>query len=165
MGYSLALLHHGDPGTSNLDALLVSLNERDTVPEPKITTRDLKTVILALQKDCTSRLNTLKSDFELSFRSQQNRIRHLEKKVAYQEKLINFLVNINSFSTAQTQPEKSHQPHVHNAINDIEALNSTGYSSLDIKEMRKENWSEEIQMSLKQARQGSHQFLIKNIFA
>lgn len=70
MGYSLALLHHGDPGTPNLDALLASLNERDTVPEPKITTRDLKTVILALQKDCTSRLNTLKSDFELSLKSQ-----------------------------------------------------------------------------------------------
>lgn len=86
-------LNHDDPRIPNVDDVLDSLNDNDLVPEKKITVGDLKMVILALQKESTSRLLTLKSDFELSLRFQQNRIRYLEKKVAYQEKLINFLEN------------------------------------------------------------------------
>eukprot|EP00105_Crassostrea_gigas_P014555 XP_011431247.1 PREDICTED: uncharacterized protein LOC105330966 [Crassostrea gigas] len=139
--HTSGLLNHDDSGTPSLDDVLDSLNDNDLVPERKITIGDLKTVILALQKDYTSRLNTLKSDFELSLRSQQNRIRYLEKKVAYQGKLIEFLETGESFRSRQTQPANKPQPHVHNASNDIEAKNSTAYSFIDIKEMQNENWS------------------------
>lgn len=141
--HASGLLNDGDPKTTSLDDALDSLNESDLVPEKKITTGDLKTVILALQKDFTSRLNTLKSDFEFSYRSQQNRIQYLEKKVAYQEKIINFLENGKSFSSPRTQSGISKQPSIHNISDEVEVSNSTGYYSLDIKEIQKENWSKE----------------------
>lgn len=78
--HSSGLLHHSDQGTPNLDAVLDNLNEKNNVHEHRITTNDLKSVILALQKDYTSTLNTLRSDFEISLTSQQNGIWHLEKK-------------------------------------------------------------------------------------
>lgn len=101
---------------------------RDLVPGRKITTEDLKTIILALQKDYTPRLNTLKSDFELSLRSHQNRIRYLEKKVAYQEKLITIPDNGEPISS-QKQPGNSSLPHTNTASDDVESPNSTQDSS------------------------------------
>lgn len=102
----------------------------------------------------------MKSDLELSLRSQQNRIRYLEKKVAYQGKLINFLENGESFRSRQTQPENNPQPHVHNVSDNGEALNSTGYYSLDIKEIWMENWSKEMSGRPKRERQGIQPFTI-----
>eukprot|EP00105_Crassostrea_gigas_P014557 XP_011431249.1 PREDICTED: heavy metal-binding protein HIP [Crassostrea gigas] len=151
--HTSGLLNYDHPGPPSLDDVLDSLNDNDLVPEKKITIGDLKTVILALQKDYTSRLITMKSDFELSFRSQLNRIRYLEKKVAYQEKLINFLENGESFRSYQTQPENSQQPHIQNASNNAESNNSTGYYSLDIKEMQKENWGRKVSGHPKRERQ------------
>lgn len=153
--HTSGLLNYDDPVTLSLDDVLDSLNDNDLVPEKKITIGDLKMVILALQKDYTSRMNTLKSDLELSLRSQQNRIRYLEKKVAYQGKLINFLENGESFRSRQTQPANNPQPHIHDASNDVDANNSTGYYSLDIKEMQNENWSGDLSGHPKRERQGS----------
>lgn len=96
----------------------------------------------------------------MSLRSQQNRIRYLEKKVAYQEKIINFLENGESFSSRQAQSENNPQPHVHNASDNGEAFNSTGYYSLNIQEMQQENWSKEMSGRPKRERQGSQQFTI-----
>lgn len=84
---SSGLLHHSDQGTPNLDALFRRFECENNVPGHRITTDDLKSMILALQKDYTSTLKTLRSDFEVSLRSQQNRILYLEKKVAHHEKL------------------------------------------------------------------------------
>lgn len=159
--YSSGLLHHDDKGTPNLDDLLDSLNERETNKEQEITISDLKKVILALQKDYTSRLNTLKSDLELSLRSQQNRIRYLEIKVTYQEKVINFLVNGESINNFQTQPENDKHQQVHKASKDVEAFKSTGYNTLDIKEMQNENWSKERSGRPKRERQ--ERLLIQDI--
>lgn len=156
--HTSGLLNHDDSGTPSLDDVLDSLNDNDLVPERKITIGDLKTVILALQKDYTSRLTTLKSDFELYLRSQQNRIRYLEKKVAYQEKLINFLENGESFRSRETPPANNKQPNIHNGSNDVEAFNSTGYYSLDLKEMQQENWRKEMSGRSRRERQGSPQF-------
>lgn len=153
--HTSGLTNQDDPETPCLDDVLDGLNDNDLVPEKTITIGDLKTVILALQKDYTSRLNTLKSDFELSLRSQQNRIRYLEKKVAYQDKLINILINGESFRSRQTQLENNPQPFVLNDSNDVEVNNSTGYYSLDIKEMPKEIWSKEMSGRPKRERQGS----------
>eukprot|EP00105_Crassostrea_gigas_P014556 XP_011431248.1 PREDICTED: heavy metal-binding protein HIP [Crassostrea gigas] len=151
--HASGLLNYYHPGTPSLDDVLDSLNDDDLVPEKKITIGDLKMVILALQSDYTSRLNTLKSDLELSLRSQQNRIRYLEKKVAYQGKLINFLENRESFRSRQTQSANNPQPHIHDASNDVEANNSIGYFSLDIKEMQSKNWSGELSGHPKRERQ------------
>lgn len=120
-------------------------------------------MILALKKDYTSRLITLKSDFELSFRSQQNRIRYLEKKVVYQEKLIDFLENGKSFRGRQRQPENSQHPSIHNKSDDVEAFNSTGYYSLDIKELQKESWSKEMSGRPLRERQDRQQFTMRNL--
>lgn len=78
--HASGLLNYGDPVTLSLDDVFDSLNDNDLVSEKKITIGDLKTVIMALQKDYTSSFTTLKNDVELSLRSQQNRIRYLEKK-------------------------------------------------------------------------------------
>lgn len=161
--YSSGLLHHADKGTPNLDDLLDSLNERETIQEQEITISDLKKVILALQKDYTFRLNTLKSDLELSLRSQQNRIRYLEIKVTYQEKVINVLVNGESIKNVQTQPENNKHQQVHNASKDVEAFKSTGYYALDIKEMQNENWSKERSGRSKRERQGNQSFLLRTL--
>lgn len=161
--YSSGLLHHADKGTPNLDDLLDSLNERETIQEQEITISDLKKVILALQKDYTLRLNSLKSDLELSLRSQQNRIRYLEIKVTYQEKVINFLVNGESIKKFQTQPENNKYQQVHNASKDVEAFKSTGYYALDIKEMQNKNWSEERSGRPKRERQGNQSFMLRNL--
>lgn len=161
--YSSGLLHHADKGTPNLDDLLDSLNERETIQEQEITISDLKKVILALQKDYTFRLNTLKSDLELSLRSQQNRIRYLEIKVTYQEKVINFLVNGESIKNFQSQPENNKHQQVHNASKDVEAFKSTGYYALDIKEMQNKNWSEERSGRPKRERQGNQSFMLRNL--
>lgn len=160
--HASGLLNDGDPKTTSLDDVLDSLNESDLVPEKKITTGDLKTVILALQKDCTSRLNTLKSDFDLSFRSQQNCIRYIEKRVAYQEKLMNILENGESFRGLQRQPENSQQQPIHNESDVVEAFNWTGYYSLDIKEMQEEHLSKEMSGRPRRERKGSQQFTIRN---
>lgn len=125
--HTSGLLNHDETGTPSVNAVLDSLNERDLVPERKITTDDLKTVILALQKDYTSRLNTLKSEFELSLRSQHNRVRYLEKKVAYHEKLITILDNREPIFLKK-QPEHSQPPQINTA--DVESLNSTQSSFL-----------------------------------
>lgn len=157
IGYSLGLLHHGDPGTPNLEALLDSLNGRDTVPEQKISTGDLKMVILALQKDYTSRLNTLKSDFELSLRSQQNRIWNLEKKVAYQEKRITVLES--GESTSRHRPSgKSQQSQEYTTNDYLEVLNTTQYSPIKTQEFRNENISKAFGHP-KRARQGNQNYL------
>lgn len=121
--HSSGLLIHGDPGTRSLHDVLKSLNDNDQVPELIITICDLKMVILALQKDYTSRLLTLKSGFELSFRSQQNRIWYLERKVAYQE---NVQENDESLSGRQRQQKYSQQLPIHNKSDVVEAFNSTG---------------------------------------
>lgn len=126
--HTSGLLNHDETGTSSEDAVFGILNERDLVPGRKITTEDLKTIILALPKDYTPRLNTLKSDFELSLRSHQNRIRYLEKKVAYQEKLITIPDNGEPISP-QKQPGNSSLPHTFTASDDVESPNSTQDSS------------------------------------
>lgn len=158
--HTVGLLNNDDPETPRLNDVLDSLNDNDLVPEKKITIGDLKTVILALQNDYTSRLNTLKSDFELSLRSQQNRIRYLEKKIAYQEKLINFFENGESFKSRPIQSENSQEPHVHNVSNDVESKKLTGHYSLNIKERQNENWRKEMSWRPKRERQGSQQFTI-----
>lgn len=133
----------------------------------------MKLVILALQKDNTSRLLTLKSGFERSFRSQQNRIRYLEKKVAYQENLINVLENDESLSGRQrqqkkkqkkkTNKKKSQQLPIHNKSDVVEAFNLTGYYSLDIKEVQKESWRKEMAGRPQRKRKGSQQFMRRNL--
>lgn len=156
--HSSGLLNHDDPGTLSLDDVLDSLNENDQVPELTITIGDLKMVILALQKD-----------FERSFRSQQNRIRYLEKKVAYQENLINVLENDESLSGRQRQQKKkpnkktSQQLPIHNKSDVVEAFNLTGYYSLDIKEVQKESWRKEMAGRPQRKRKGSQQFMIRNL--
>lgn len=104
----------------------------------------MKLVILALQKDNTSRLLTLKSGFDRSFRSQQNRIRYLERKVAYQENLKNVPENDESLCGRQRQQKYSQQLPIHNKSDVVEAFNSTRYYSLDIKEVQKEGWRKEM---------------------
>lgn len=138
--HSSGSLNHGGPGTLSLHDVFESLNDNDQVPELTITIGDLKMVILALQKDYTSRLLTLKSGFDRSFRSQQNRIRYLERKVAYQENLKNVLENDESLCGRQRQQKYSQQLPIHNKSDVVEAFNSTRYYSLDIKEVQKESW-------------------------
>lgn len=123
--HSSGLLNHDDPGTLSLDDVSDSLNDNDQVPELTITIGDLKMIILALQKDYISRLLTLKSGFERSFRSKQNRIRYLEKKVAYQENLKNVLENDESLSGRQRQQKNknSQQLPIHNKSDVVEAFN------------------------------------------
>lgn len=115
----------------------------------------------------TSRLLNLKSGFERSFRSQQNRIRYLEKKVAYQENLKNVLENDESLSGRQRQqknPTKnSQQLPIHNESDVVEAFNLTGYYSLDIKEVQKESWRKEMAGRPQRKRKGSQQFMIRNL--
>lgn len=125
----------------------------------------MKLVILALQKDNTSRLLTLKSGFERSFRSQLNRIRYLEKKVAYQENLKNVLENDESLSGRQRQQKNKNSQHlpIHNKSDVVEAFNLTGYYSLDIKEVQKESWRKEMAGRPQRKRKGSQQFMIRNL--
>lgn len=151
--HSSGLLHHSDPGTPNLDAVLDNLNEKNNVHEHRITTNDLKSVILALQKDYTSTLNTLRSDFELSLRSQQNRIWHLEKKVTHQEKLITVLKSGESTSR-QRPSEKSKQSQEYTTNDFVEALNITRHSPIKTKEFQNENISKAFGHS-KRGRQGT----------
>lgn len=67
----------------------------------------------------------MKSGFERSFRSQLNRIRYLEKKVAYQENLKNVLENDESLSGRQRQQKNknSQQLPIHNKSDVVEAFN------------------------------------------
>lgn len=104
--HSLGLLHYSDPGTPNLDAVLDNLNAKNNVHEHRITTNDLKSVILALQKDYTSTLNTLRSDFELSLISQQNRIWHLEKKSHSPRKTHNRFEERRIYKSSETVRKK-----------------------------------------------------------
>lgn len=65
-----------------------------------------------------------------------NRIRYPEKKVAYQGKLLENCESFRSHGTHKNNPK----PDIHNASNDGEAHNWTGYYCLNIKEIQKEIW-------------------------
>lgn len=141
--FSSGLLHHYDTGKPSINAVLDGLNDRDPVFEQKITTGDLQTLILAFQKEYTSRVNKNKIVFDL------------QKKSSLPRKTYKLYKNGESIIRRQTWPDNIQ--HAHHAS---DALNSPEGYPVKIKELKKEHWSPEMSGRPKRGKQGSQRYTI-----